>query len=121
MIKAIIVLIIVLATATGYAGDCQKLWPQLEEARDNLVLAFKVGDMNGMTRESENLVFWDAYVQVECSKGDVVDTPVVWLTKKGLRENSAYLAGFIFWVEDLKELEELDITPAGLVRGRNFK
>ena len=121
MIKAIIVTLITLAAATSYAGDCRNLWPHLEEARESLVLAFKQGDTDRMGRESENLVFWDAYIQIECTRGDVVDTPLVWLAKKGLKESSAYLAGYMFWMQDLQEIEELDITPAGLIRGRSFE
>ena len=67
------------------------------------------------------MVFWDAYVQVECTRGDVVETPVLWLVKNGLSESNPYLAGFLFWMKDLKEINGLDITPEGLVRGRSFK
>jgi hypothetical protein len=121
MLKAIIVTLVTLTATATYAGDCQKLWPHLEEARENLVLAFKKGDSEQMSREAENLVFWDAYIQVECSRGNVVDTPIVWLAKKGKKNSSAYLAGYMFWMQDLQEIDGLDITPAGLVSGRSFE
>jgi hypothetical protein len=121
MKRVIIIMLVALAAATSYAGDCQKLWPHLEEARENLVLAFECGNMEQMAMEAENLVFWDAYIQVECSRGEVINTPVVWLAKKGMNDGGAYLAGFMFWMHDQQEHGKLDITPVGLVRGRSFE
>lgn len=115
-----IALPILLWASQGIAGDCKKLWPHAEKARQNIIDSFVQYDLRRLGRETENLIFWDTYIQTECSQGRVQETPVVWLSRQGQRV-SPYTAGFLFWIEDIRDTMQLDITPMGLIRGRKFE
>jgi len=105
---------------TVQAGNCSEFQSFLEETKGNIITAFKLGDMETLEVEVDNLLFWDACAQIECNEGDIKSTPVYWLTTKSHIKLSPYLAGFLFWKDDIEKYRNLIFTPAGLVRGRSF-
>ena len=120
MKKLIGIALALLLTKAGpaLAGNCTKLQLHLNEVAEELVTAFKEGDITAIDEAKDNLVFWDAYYKIECP-GD--ETPIDMLGKRGSGQKmSPYLAGFLLWMEKL-EKRGIYMTPAGLVRGRTFK
>jgi len=118
--RIITLTMLLIISGQGLAADCDKLRSHVTAARDAVVASFIDYDLVRLDRETENLIFWDTYIQVECNRGTVETTPVVWLSRQRHSDLSPYLAGYLFWLESLRE-SDLDITPAGLVRGRSLE
>lgn len=110
----------VILVGTAQADNCSRIKPHLDDAKMNIITAFAEGDTKTLEQEIANLIFWDAYAQIECDEGDVVDTPIRWLSNKANTTLTPYLAGFLFWLDYLKRYRSLELTPAELVRARSF-
>jgi hypothetical protein len=108
-------------SGTALAANCQKALPHVYEARQEVINNFKKGDHESLEAAIGELLFWDAYTQTECSQAGVEITPIRWLSDQGKGKMSPYLAAFLFWLEEVKQDYGIDITPAGLVRGRTFE
>jgi hypothetical protein len=120
-IKTIILAALLMAAWTGtpFAGECETIKGHIDEAVENIVHNFKHNNIEALKDETDNLIFWDAYIQIEC-KNHGFKTPIHWLSKKGNRGITPYGAGFLFWLEDTRQQNGIEMTPAGLVRGRSF-
>lgn len=106
--------------AIGRAETCYKYQNQLSEARQRIVAAFKDGDTGALEEAVDDLVFWDSCAQIECSGATLAETPVEWLSTQSEAPLNSHTAGFLFWMEDLKKYNGLDISPDALVRERTF-
>ncbi|MBC8432374.1 hypothetical protein [Desulfobacula sp.] len=115
-------IVCLMAAAPCVAGECPKYDTYVTEAQQNMVIDFKQNNLSLLDKDKDELIFWDAFVQVKCGRGGIVPTPYVWLLSKLNGDDfTSYQAGFLFWLEDLKQNRGLDVSPIGLVKGRGFK
>jgi hypothetical protein len=122
MRNKIIILMAIFAVVwagTVLAGECEAIKGHIDEAVENIVCNFREYNIEALKNEMDNLIFWDAYIQIEC-KNHEFQTPIHWLSKKSRKDITHYEAGFLFWLEDVKLQKGVNITPNGLVKGRTF-
>lgn len=103
--------LVMLTAGTVSAENCLRIQPYLNEARQKIVITFAQGDTKGLNEEINTLLFWDTYAQIECHQGQAVDTPILWLSRQTNNTLTPYLAGFLFWLEHIRQYQGLDLTP----------
>lgn len=108
-------------TASVQADECRRVHLFLDEAEQNMIAAFTSRDHQALAREVDNLIFWDAYAQVECRPGAISPTPVQKLSQRPNRNLNPYTAGFLLWLQKVEARLGFSLSPAELVRGRTFE
>jgi hypothetical protein len=102
-------------------ADCDTVWQNIYDAKTKIVQAFMNDDSNSVAAETENLVFWDIFSQIECSDNELSETPLLKLSNKYNQKISPGLAAYTLWLQRTAQNSGLDLTPAALVRGRTFQ